>query len=1028
MLDSLIHTSVRERRTVIVITILLVGVGLFLSRNMTIDVLPNVSAPVVTILTEAPGMPPEEVEMMISYVLETSLVGAEGVRRVTSTSMQGFSVIKVEFEWDVELQDARQIAGERLQGMGDRLPEQSGAPFLAPVTSIMGEIMLVGITSKDSSLMALRAQADFVLRRELLAMPGVAAVSVYGGDRKQFVVEPDPIKIGQMAISLDDLIDAAENASSSISGGFLNHSGREYSVGGYGRASTIDDLNQAVVTGGEGVVPVLLQDVATVSVRPAPKIGEASINAQDGIILVINKEPLANTLELTRQIEEKMEDLAVTLPEGVAIHTELFQQARFIDIAIQNIFRALLISGILVVIVLFVFLNNWRATLISLVAIPVSVILSVLVLWMAGLNFNTMTLGGIAIAIGVLVDDAIVFVENIYRRLRQNSNLPEESRSTFLHIIGRASCEIKTPIVLANFSIVIVFLPLFFLTGLEGRLLIPLGVAYVTTIGASLLVALILTPAMSAWLLSDSQKQLGKKSWVSEKLERGYRPVLTFCFRYRGLVLAGVVLLLVGTIALIPGIGRSFLPEFNEGTLNVGLTTLPGTSLQESHELGREVEKVLLEHPAVISTARRTGRAEMDEHTMRSHVHEMEVLLDEGRNEMDELIEELRGELSAIPGLNISIDQPITHRIDHMLTGVRTNLGVKIYGPERARLQQISREIEQVLGVHENIRDIQTEEQVDVPQVQILPDREALAMHGFSIGRLSKLIRTAFGGVVVDQIYDDPAVFDLVVRFSEEHRLHPEAVSNTPVEVPAGGHVRLGDLAEVRVGYAPGSINRENASRMVVTQANIVGGDLRGTVQDLRNQVAEEVDLGEGYVVSFEGQFQQEEEATHTILWVSLISLVLIYLALHLAFRSSRQSVLVLLNLPLALIGGILVVRFGLGVLSIAGLIGFITLFGIAVRNGMILISQYNQLIKEEGKEIREAVMTGSVNRLQPIMMTIITTTLALVPLVMTSGQPGNEIQGPMAAVILGGLVSATLLNMIVVPLLFDWIFRKEAG
>ena len=1026
MLDKLIKFSIINRFAVIVLTALLVASGIYLTRDMAVDVLPDISAPVVTVLTQAHGMAPEEVEQMISFIIESNMVGAEGVRRVTSRSMLGFSTVQIEFDWDVEVQHARQITSERLQGLGDQLPAQAGAPFLAPVTSIMGEIMLIGFTADEANLMDLRTEIDFVVRRELLAMPGIAAISVYGGEKMEFVVEPDPVRLEQLGVAINEVMDATKNSTGSISGGFTNYSGKEYTIRGFGRATSAEQIGQALIRMDSEGYPILLRDVADVSARAAPKIGAASVNAQPGIILVISKEPAANTIRLTQQIENRLEELAAAMPDDINVYTDLFQQAQFIDIAISNVLNALTISGILVVIILFIFLANWRATLISLVAVPVSVIISILVLWFADMTFNTMTLGGIAIAIGVLVDDAIVFVENVFRRLKENAEKPSSDREKFLPIVSKASSQIKGPIVLANFTIVVVFLPLFFLTGLEGSLLIPLGVAYVTTIIASLIVALVLTPAMSAWLLVQSGRKPEKSSWVSRKLEELYKPILDFCFRRRKFVLSGVAVIFIIVILLIPGIGRSFLPEFNEGTLNVGLTTLPGTSLQESNQLGFLVEELLLEHPAVVSTARRAGRAEMDEHTMGSHSHEIEVRLVENSIDMNELQEELRETVSAVPGINVSFDQPITHRIDHMLTGVRTNLAVKVYGPDRRRLQSISHDIESILHSEDNVEDILTGEQVDVPQIQILPDRELLAMHGLTVAGFGGFVEAAFRGVVVNQIYLDPAVFDLVVRFPEIHRSNPEAISRTTVELPGGSHIRIDELANVRVNYAPTTISRENASRIIVTQANITGGDLSGTVERLRQRVSEEIDLSGGYVLAFEGQFEQEQEATRIILVVSVLSLILIFLALYVMFRSTGQALLILLNLPLALVGGILVIRFGSGILSIAGLIGFITLFGIAVRNGIILIDQYNELIHVRMMKVREAVLTGSLNRLQPIMMTVITTALALLPLALTGDQPGNEIQGPMATVILGGLITATMLNMIVVPLLFDWYFQEK--
>lgn len=1025
MLDRLIEVSIRGRVVVLALSVLLVAGGIQLSRGMPIDVLPDVSSPVVTVITEAPGMAPEEMELMVTYPVESALVGAEGVRRVTSNSIQGFSSVQVEFDWDVAVHEARQIASERLQGMADQLPDQVGTPFLAPVTSIMGEIMLVGFTADTTTQRELRTLVDFTVRRELLSMPGVAAVSVYGGERQQFVVEPDPDLLEQNGITLSALMEATGEASTTIAGGFFTSSGREYPVRAFGRLSGIEPLRLAVVDPLAEGTPLLLGDVADVRIGSAPPIGAASVNARPGIILVISKEPDANTVELTREIEDRLETLSATLPADVEVDAQLFQQAHFIDLAIRNVLLALVLGGLLVVLILFAFLMSWRTTLISLAAIPTSVLLTVLVLRATGMTFNTMTLGGIAIAVGVLVDDAIVFVENVFRRLSENRERPPEARDPYLHVVRDAARQIKGPIVLANFTIVVVFLPLLFLTGLEGRLLLPLGIAYVTTIAASLLVALTLTPAMSAWLLRGSRSVDRGKGRLSRALDALYAPILHWALARRGPILAGVGLVLVGSLALVPGMGRSFLPEFNEGTLNVGLATLPGTSLAESEPFGLAVEEVLLADPRVLSTGRRVGRAEMDEHAMGSHGHELEVRLDTEGLDMAAFMEEMREALSRVPGVNVSLDQPITHRIDHMLTGVRTNLAVKVFGPDRGRLQALSREVEAILGRDEDIRDILTDEQSDVPQLQVLPDHQAMALHGIRMAELGHLVEAGVGGRVVDQVYLDPAVFDLVVRLPDSFRESPDAVGRLPLERPGGGRLRLSDVAEVRVSHAPSAISRENASRMLVTQANIVGGDLRGTVERLRQEVEADLDLTGGYVVAFEGQFEQEEAASRTILLVSLLSLLLIFLALYLQFGSGAQALLILVNLPLALVGGILVVRLGDGVLSIAGLIGFITLFGIAVRNGIILIAEYNRLVEEEGRSPRDAVLAGSMTRLQPILMTVITTALALLPLALTASRPGNEIQGPMAMVILGGLVSATLLNMVVVPLLFDWYFGE---
>lgn len=1018
MLNRLIRLSIRDRLVVILLAISIIAGSWFLVRETPIDVLPDISAPSVTVLTEAPGMAAEEVEQLVTLPLETQLIGADGVRRVYSNSIQGFSSISVEFDWDTEVYDARQIVSERLQGSAAQLPDGVESPILAPITSIMGEIMMVGLTADETSLMDLRSHADWTVRRQLLSVPGIADVYVFGGEQKEYSVELDPVVLDELDIPIDEVSDAIAESNFNASGGYLQHSGKLYTIRGMGRLQSGDRLGEIKISESDES-SILLHDVAQISERPAPRMGDASINTEQGIAFVISKQPDADTMELTEQVEKELEALSATLPDDITIHPELFQQAHFIQIAIDNVVDALLIAGFLVIIILFLFLNNWRPTLISLTAVPVSLMITALILHLSGFTINTMTLGGMAIAIGVLVDDAIVYVENVYRRLQENIQKPEIQQTSALQVIRDASIEIKGPIVLANFIIVVVFLPFFFLSGLEGRLLVPLGLAYVIAIAASLLIALTLTPSMSSVLLRSREVVLSKPSRLTIWLDRGYRKVLHVCLRVRMLVISIVVFLFIIALASLPFLGRSFLPEFNEGTLNVGLATLPGTSLEESNRLGNALEEILLDHREVKSTVRRTGRAQWDEHTMGTHGHELEVRLEEGAD-MQELQEELREKLQVLPGANISLDQPITHRIDHMLTGVRTNLAVKIYGTDLGRMQDISREIEREMAAIGNFEDVLTEQQQDIPQLRIYPDREAINQNGVSMQQFRQTIETAYFGQRPTQLLMDGALYDVAMRFGEEYQQSPEELRQTPVRRSDGGLLRISDLADVRVEYASESIERENANRMVITQANITGGDLAGTVDELQERVSENVDLSGGYVVNYEGQFEQQQEATRVLLLVSIISLFLIFIALYLQFRSVGQSLLILINLPLALIGGIVVIWFTDGIISIASMVGFITLFGIAVRNGIILVSQYNDLINTHGFNIREAVVQGSLNRLRPIVMTAITTALALIPLVWYAGQPGNEFQAPMASVILGGLVTATLLNLIVVPVVFD--------
>lgn len=1023
MLNQLIRVSIRDRLVVMLLTIIILAGSWYLVRDTPIDVLPDVSAPTVTVLTEAPGMAPEEVEQLISFPLESELIGADGVRRVRSNSIQGFSTISVEFDWDTEVYTARQIVSERLQGSEGILPDGAEPPILAPVTSIMGEIMLVGLSAEETSMMDLKTHAEWTVRRQLLAVPGVAEVLVYGGDQKEYSVEVDPVALDELNIPLNDVSDAIAEANENVSGGYLQHSGKFYTIRGMGRMHSGDQLHHIKVAN-TGTTPVLLDDVAEITERPAPRIGDASINAERGIVFVINKQPDADTMELTNLIEEELDGLSASLPDDVTIHPDLFQQAHFIQIAIDNVFEALMIAGFLVVLILFLFLNNWRPTLISLVAVPVSLMITAMILHLSGFTINIMTLGGMAIAIGVLVDDAIVYVENVYRRLQQNSLKPVGDQKPSLQVIRDASIEIKGPIVLANFIIVVVFLPFFFLTGLEGRLLVPLGLAYVTAIAASLLIALTLTPALSGMLLRGKDVVSQNASWVSQGLERIYKPVLKTCLRFRMAVITAVVVLFLITLATLPFLGRSFLPEFNEGTLNVGMATMPGISIEESNRIGNALEEILLDHPAVISTARRMGRAEWDEHTMGTHGHELEVRLEEG-TDMQQLMNELREEFAVLPGANVSLDQPITHRIDHMLTGVRTNLAVKVYGPDMGRMQDITREIEQEMNEIGDFVDIYTDQQVDIPQLRIIPDRNVLNEYGVSMAEFRRTIETVNFGQRPTQMFSEGALFDVAMRFDSEYQQSPENLGQTPIRRDEGGLLRISDVAELRVDFSPETILRENAQRKIITQANITGGDMAGSVNELQQRVEDNVDLSGGYVVNFEGQFEQQQQATRVILLVSIISLFLIFIALYIQFRSVGQSLLILVNLPLALIGGIVVIWMTDGIISIASMVGFITLFGIAVRNGIILVSQYNDLMLKEGLALREAVMQGSLNRLRPIVMTAITTGLALIPLVLYAGQPGNEFQAPMASVILGGLVTATLLNLVVIPVIFDRFHGK---
>ena len=1019
MLDRMIGWSIDNRFFVLVAAGLLLVAGTITAVRMPVDVFPDLTAPTVTVLTEAHGMAPEEVETLVTFPIETAVNGATGVRRVRSTTSQGISIVWVEFDWGTDIFRARQIVNEKLQLVASGLPGGVGSPTLAPISSIMGEIMLIAVTGDASvSPMDMRSVADWTIRRRLLAVPGVAQVVPLGGEVKQYQVLVDPARLEAFDVTLEDVLRAARGSNVNASGGVFMDRGQEYLIRATGRITNLDDIAQTVLAVREGT-PITIGDVADVRIGPATRLGEGSANASRAVILTIQKQPNTNTLELTERIDQELADIEGSLPPGMEINRGIFRQASFIDTAVRNVMAALRDGSILVILILFLFLWSFRTTFISVVAIPLALITAVFALKMLDITINTMTLGGMAIAIGALVDDAVIVVENVFRRLKENRLMPEEGRRPANTVVFEASKEILNSIVIATLIIIVVFVPILFLSGIEGRMLRPLGLAYIVSILASLVVALTVTPALSAYLLPHSKAiEKEEETWIVRALKRAYAATLHPVLRHPRFVMMGAAGLAAASLAVLPFLGRSFLPEFQEGSLVISALTIPGTSLDESDALGQRIERILLAHPAVVETARRTGRAELDEHAQGVNAAEIDARLDLADYEYDVILEELRAGLAAVPGTQITIGQPIGHRIDHMLSGTRASIAVKIFGPDLYELRRLASQIESLVEGVEGTVDVAMEQQADVPQIRVEMNRPAMARFGVTPQHLAEAVDVAFAGEAVSQVLEEQRAFDLVVRFAPEYRGSLEAVRNARISTPVGSSVTLTTLADVRFDMGPNAISRENVQRKIVVQSNVAGRDVGSVVEDIRERVQAEVDLPSGYYIEYGGQFEAAGDATRTIGLMSLLSLAAIFLLLFVEFGSIRQVLLVMVNLPLALVGGVLAVWLTGGVLNVATLVGFITLFGIAIRNGILMVSHYNHLL-EEGVPLHEAVVRGSMERLSPIMMTALTAGLALLPLALSGGEPGNEIQSPMAVVVLGGILTSLVLNMVVVPALF---------
>jgi CzcA family heavy metal efflux pump len=1030
MMNALIRWSLQRRVVVLAAAALLLATGTWTATRLPVDVFPDLTAPTVTVLAEAHGMAPEEVEALVAFPIETAVNGATGVRRVRSSISQGIAVVWVEFDWDMEIFRARQIVAEKLQTVAATLPDGLAPPVLAPVSSVMGEILMVGLSWRGDSTpsleraMELRTQADWTLRRRLLALPGVAQVIPIGGEVKQYQVQPDVERMRAAGVTLADVLRAASGANVNASGGVYMDRGQETVIRSVGRAHSVEDIGETVVTT-RGGATITLAQVATVRVAAAPRYGDASVNALPSVVLAVQKQPGANTLALTERITQELEAIQPTLPSGMQIETELFRQADFISIAIRNVVHALRDGALLVVVILALFLANARATAISLLAIPLSLAVALLAMQMLGLGINTMSLGGMAIAIGALVDDAIIDVENVLRRLRENAQRSAEERRAVFSVVYDASVEIRSSIVNATAIIIVVFLPLFFLGGVEGRLLQPLGFAYVVAILASLFVAVTVTPVLCAWLLPTSAERAGgHESRVVTWLKLRYGRLLERVLLAPRRTLAAALLALVATLASLPFLGTSFLPEFNEGALTVSVVTVPGTSLAEASAIGLRVERILKSDSAVLNTDRRQGRAELDEHAQGVNAAELDVTLRADVNK-EELFERLRDEFASIPGTNVTIGQPIGHRIDHMLSGTRANIAVKIFGPDLQRLRSVGATVRDAIQDVPGVADLQLEQQLDVPQLRLDADRAALARYGLTPGDFAEVVDVAFNGAVVSQVLENGRSVDLVVRLPESDRQSAAAISAVPIATPSGQLVPLSRVARVTMTRGPNTISRENVQRKIVVQANVAGRDLGSTVEEIRERIGRDVPLPAGYFVEYGGQFEAQAESTRTLLSLSLLAIAAIFLILYGEFKSARLAALVMSNLPLALIGGVAAVTLTGGVVSIASLVGFVTLFGIATRNGILLVSHYRQL-ESEGVTERESVRRGSLERLSPILMTALTAGFALIPLALGGDKPGNELQTPMAIVILGGLISATALNMLVLPALYTLFWQHS--
>lgn len=1027
MLNKIIHFSLNNRLFILLAAILLIVGGLYISQDMEVDVFPDLTAPTVVVMTDAQGMSAEEVERLVTFHIETAMNGATDVRRVRSTSAQGSSFVWVEFDWGADIYKTRQVVSEKLVTLGDVLPE-GVIPVLAPQSSIMGEILFIGMQSDSTSQMELRTLAEWVVKPAILATVGVSQVTIIGGDYKQYQILADPQLMNLYGVTMEELTKAGASMSSNSNGGVLRDYGNEYALRGIARTNSIDELKNTYIKTVNGS-PILLSDVAELKIGSAVKMGHASMNGKPAVIISVSKQPHINTLAVTESIERNLEEIRKTFPADVKMDSEIFRQADFIEASVNNVGKALLEGALFVIIVLFLFLGSGRTTIISVVAIPLSLLGTIIVLHYLGMNINTMTLGGMAIAIGSLVDDAVIDVENVYKRLRQNYRLPETERKPVLDVVFNASVEIRASILNATFIIIASFVPLFFLSGMEGRMLKPLGIAYIVSLTMSLIIAMTVTPLMCRLLLTN-EKYLEKKqkdNWLTRRLSSAYKRTLSIALNNKRKVLYPAFALFIIALGLFFTLGQSFLPEFNEGSLVITAVTKPGISLDENNKLGNLIESELLDIPEVTSTARRTGRGELDEHAQSANSAEIEVNFDLIDRSRKDFLADVRSRLANIPGVVTSVGQPLGHRIDHMLSGTQANIAIKIFGSDLSSLFMMGNQIKNSIQEIEGVVDVAVEQQTEVPQLQLRANRLMLAKYGITIDDFNRFINLAFPGEKLADIYEGERSFDLVIKLNDNYTTNIEQVKSALIDTGFGGKVPIEEVAEIVSVGGPNSISRENVQRKIVVSANVSSGyDLNGAVNMIRNRINSEITLPEGYRIEYGGQFENASKASRTLFITSTLAILVIFLLLFGEFKDLTLSGIILINLPLALIGGVFALLLTSGTVSIPSIIGFITLFGIATRNGILLVSRYEHM-RKDGENLHDTVLKGSADRLNPILMTAITSALALIPLVFQGDKPGNEIQSPMAVVVLGGLITSTLLNIYIIPIVYEVIQKRRS-
>ena len=1027
MLSKIIRFSLENKLLVLLGAVLLVIGGYYSSRQMDIDVFPDLTAPTVVVMTDAHRMAAEEVERLVTFPIETSMNGATNVRRVRSASMMGYSFVWVEFDWGMDVFRARQIVSEKMVTLSEALPEGI-TPVLAPQSSVMGEILFVGLQSDSTSMMDLRTMAEWIVKPAVLATGGVSQVTIIGGDLKQYQIIADPVRMNTYGVTMDDIESVGKTLSVNSAGGVMRDFGNEYALRGMGRTNELEEMGRTFIKyAADGISPIVLSDVATVQIGSAVKMGYASRNAKDAVILSISKQPNINTLKVTKNIERNLKDIQKSLPADVTMDTKIFRQADFIEAAVNNVARALIEGAVFVIIILFLFLGSFRTTVISVIAIPLSLLGTLIVLHLLGMNVNTMTLGGMCIAIGSLVDDAIIDVENVYKRLRQNHLRPKEQRESAFMVVFNGSSEIRTSIINATFITIAAFMPLFFLSGMEGRMLKPLGISYIIALFMSLIVAMTVTPLLCKMILSDDRylEKRDKESWITRKLTNGYDKSLRWALDHKKTVIISTFTLLVAAVAVFFTMGRSFLPDFNEGSLTITAVSKPGISLEESNRLGHIVETELLDIPEVSSTARRSGRGELDEHSQSTNSAEIDVNFTLGERTQEEFLTDVRERLASIPGIAATVGQPLGHRIDHMLTGTRAAIAIKIFGTDISELFMTANRLKDEISDIQGLVDLNVEQQTETPEIQIRPNRDMLARYGITMEEFNHYVELAFSGEKLAEVFEGQRSFDLVLRLDESYVNSIDKLKSALISTGTGAMVPLEDVADIVSVGGPNSISRENVQRKIVVSANVSGRDVVSVVNEIKDRVNDNITLPEGYRIEYGGQFQSAKDASRTLLIMTVIALMIIFLLLYGEFKDVSLSAITLLNLPLAVIGGVFAIFISSKVVSIPAIIGFITLFGIATRNGILLISRYFT-IEGHGTSLRNAIIEGSKDRLTPIMMTALTSALALIPLVINGSSSGNEIQSPMAVVVLGGLLTSTLLNIYVIPVVYELVHKKK--